>query len=769
MNILLYYSKTNKIIEIKDNIIDELYYNLAVIPTIEQIQKYKNTKKNNAIKLIDEYKNYISSLIYKLPLFDYDTKNIVLINNEDIYQKVVVNYYRFPDNKLLNLLKNTITKLNNIDIKRNWIIKYINKLNKNLNFLNNYNLDILKETYLNVFINTNPNSRELTNCIKPSYLPYQKYQSPYYSKSELISMGLNLGIVDKNLNPWSYSESELNNICDKLYKYEINTKMLIYNQLYILYNNAKSYIQFYSLFGSYYINNYLRNKNSVKDIELENHINNIFQLMKHSPNIDSNYEVYRFIDNDDYISSLKKNEIFIEDSFISTTRDPFYSSKQNVFGFILIKIKLPINISGISLLIESYSNYPHEQEILITPGKLKLIEINSDFKYYHWNKLEESKITKKYIFEYIEPLSYDIDFYTKKYIKNKNIIPEIDFYKINYEGLTTNEKTLNFFNSLLKINLRRTFYSKIGNIKYQFYAYYLIQSKIYSKYFFLQKEDSNNKLLGDEIYLTIQNPENGNIELIIEIRNIISINYYFRYAGLSNNLNHNDLLHFLAGLAKSLVINTIIIHGNYSSYVNIVENIINSTNPDNKEENLFENFSTIQNIDNPDMGILNLYTADINTYCVDLTDYIFQNKKYYFNYDYIDRKIPYHMIDILKNIKFIDIYNKYKNNINNIESIYKIYNKEDKNISLFELYKIIHLNFPYLIHKYQNFIYLSYPKKTIYPWHFYYVFKPYDYLFNNNIIKYIPNNYIDSLETLMKNLEDEVKFIHENKFRSIYL
>ena len=92
-------------------------------------------------------------------------------------------------------------------------------------------------------------------------------------------MGLNLGIVDKNLNPWSYSESELNNICDKLYKYEINTKMLIYNQLYILYNNAKSYIQFYSLFGSYYINNYLRNKNSVKDIELENHINNIFQLM----------------------------------------------------------------------------------------------------------------------------------------------------------------------------------------------------------------------------------------------------------------------------------------------------------------------------------------------------------------------------------------------------------------------------------------------------------------------------------------------------------
>jgi hypothetical protein len=36
--------------------------------------------------------------------------------------------------------------------------------------------------------------------------------------------------------------------------------------------------------------------------------------------------------------------------------------------------------------------------------------------------------------------------YKLKYIKYEDNIQEIDFYKIVYEGLTTNEKTLNFFN-----------------------------------------------------------------------------------------------------------------------------------------------------------------------------------------------------------------------------------------------------------------------------------------------------------------------------------
>ena len=71
--------------------------------------------------------------------------------------------------------------------------------------------------------------------------------------------------------------------------------------------------------------------------------------------------------------------------------------------------------------MESYSNYPNEEEVLLPPSKLKLLEINTDFSYYHWNKLAEKKIVKKYIFEYISPLSYDINYYIKDYIKT---IPE---------------------------------------------------------------------------------------------------------------------------------------------------------------------------------------------------------------------------------------------------------------------------------------------------------------------------------------------------------
>ena len=68
--------------------------------------------------------------------------------------------------------------------------------------------------------------------------------------------------------------------------------------------------------------------------------------------------------------------------------------------------------------------------------------------------------------------------------------------------------------------------------------------------------------------------------------------------------------------------------------------------------NLLEDFKTIQNIDNPDSNILNLYTADINTYCIDMIDYIYDNRKRFFNMNYIERKVPLHMIDKLKKLKF---------------------------------------------------------------------------------------------------------------------
>lgn len=761
MDILLYDTKKEKIIKITDNIVEELYDNLLMVPTIKQLKTYDKIKLDNPEEYIIKLRKYISKLDYKLPLFDYATKNIYLIAYDDIYNKITLEDYRFPNKTIIELLESTLNEINNLKSDSVWIHTYIKKLTKNLNFLSNFNMEILKDTFIEVFINTNPTSKEITSCIKPSYLPYQSYQSPYYNKSELISMALNLNLITTpDKKPWTYSSSELKAICNKLTEYEINTKTLLENQLYILYNNAKSYIQFFSLFGSYYFNNYLRNKNSNKDIVFDNHIQNMLKIIEKSPKLDSNYEVYRFIESDDYLNDIKVGSIHNEDSFISTTRNPFYP-KDNLFGFILIKIILKKNTKGIALLIESYSNYQQEQEILLPPSKLKLISIDNDFKYYHWNKLAEKRIVKKYIFEYIEPLSYDIHFYTNRYNILEQEIPFIDFSKQEYVGRTPQEKTINFFVSIPKINLKRTFKTQIGSTIYDIDAYFLTQNKVYSKFFFLQREDSSNQNLGDEIYLLIQDKTNAQFNLIIEIRNIISVNYYHRFSGLNSIIADDDLIQWISYLAKSLSIQDVIIHGNYSSYVNIVEDIIKK----NSSNDILEEFKIIQNINNPDVNILNLYTADISTFCTDLLEYITNSIKRFNNKSYISRKIPLHMIERLKQIKFKNLY-KLSSNTEYI-ILYKIYKKQQKEISIFDFYKIIHYEYPYLINRLQNLIILTYPKDIQNPWHFYYVLKPFEYLYTNRLISYIPTTNTNNLEELIKNINIDVSFIYENKFRQI--
>lgn len=160
MEIVLFYPKTNKIIETNDtNILDNMYDELAVIPSIEQFKSYKNIndllKKNKAkdiTDLITLYKQYISKLSFKIPLFDYNTKNIYLVEYEDVYQKVTQFNYRFPNKKIIDLLKNTLNDLMGKQISGiEWISKYIKKLNKNIDFLNNFDLSILKQTYYDAF------------------------------------------------------------------------------------------------------------------------------------------------------------------------------------------------------------------------------------------------------------------------------------------------------------------------------------------------------------------------------------------------------------------------------------------------------------------------------------------------------------------------------------------------------------------------------------------------------------------------------------------
>jgi len=165
--------------------------------------------KNYIIKL----KKNLSKLDNNLILFDIRSKNIYLITDENIYSRISIQDYRFPDNALFNLFKKTLQELEiiqeqkkikniDLDISKEKIINltddeiYIEKLKKNINILSCFDLKILKLTYYKLFYKSSYIGKELTTCVKPSYISKYKNNNvltknekinPYYSTSELIN------------------------------------------------------------------------------------------------------------------------------------------------------------------------------------------------------------------------------------------------------------------------------------------------------------------------------------------------------------------------------------------------------------------------------------------------------------------------------------------------------------------------------------------------------------------------------------------------------
>ena len=99
----------------------------------------------------------------------------------------------------------------------------------------------------------------------------------------------------------------------------------------------------------------------------------MLNLFKNAPGFENakgigdTYTVYRFVDDDSYFGNINVGDIYQDPSFTSTTRNPYYYKENYTFGYILIKINLPLKTQGIGLCIESYSNFPNEEEIILTP------------------------------------------------------------------------------------------------------------------------------------------------------------------------------------------------------------------------------------------------------------------------------------------------------------------------------------------------------------------------------------------------------------------
>lgn len=659
-NILL---KIEKTIEIINNVdaVNKLYYNLAKLPTQKEIEDYN--KKHNTNFELSKLKQIISETNTAIPLFDIVSQNIYLIPASHVFEYVKEKHYRIATEKIFNFLKNNHSNTKSTKLKH--IIE------KNINFLENYNFDILFNTYLKViYTNSNQVGKNITDCKRISFLPYLTSidSSPYYTRSEIINMALNLKLIKPDMTV--YDTEKLSNLCLDLTKYDISSKTILEHQLYIEKNNAQHIIYYYTFYGSQYYNKYLRNTSNIQDDMIENNIKKLDLLIKKAPEFSTDVYVYRFVHSDSYLNDLRINSIFKETSFISTSRNPFYKEKEHVFGNILLKIKLPKNKEGIGLCVESYSLFPNEQEIVLAPGKLKLLKIsesnsNDDFTYFHIDINAQKSIHKKYEFEYIESLDEIIINNYKKETTSFDL--PSNFMLISDDPY---EKIIEFYRSIPIVNEMHYFNLN----KHMFQVFYLDKGIAYKNYYYLLKNNPENQEI---IFLVLQDSKTQEINLIIEISNIISVNYLHRFTG-ANTLEDQELINVLSEISKLFKINNIIIHPIFKKYKNNISNLSDILN--NKDEYQEKDI------------LLNL-SADISMYNVDVMNYLsgkHMNKRFV-NIDKIVNKLEVHFLDRLKRLSPELILR-----IEDTDELYRLYKKNKfTNISNMLLY--LHDNYFYLL------------------------------------------------------------------------
>ena len=217
--------------------------------------------------------------------------------------------YRLPDESIVKYIQDTIDEYTKKKKKNKFINDFLETLNKNIKFLNCFDLPTLKKTFYKIYYDNNPQTKDITTCFRPSYLPFFKNINPnikpYFTKTELKMLSLNMKLdIDNNVN------DNDNYICDIVSKNDIDSNTLMLHFIYIKENyGAKNFIQLYTLLGSFYLNSYLRNK-STKDITLEKELNNIWSIIRKAPKFEKEYYMYRFIDNDDFLVNLNIGDIY---------------------------------------------------------------------------------------------------------------------------------------------------------------------------------------------------------------------------------------------------------------------------------------------------------------------------------------------------------------------------------------------------------------------------------------------------------------------------
>jgi len=659
-NILYNINKKNLDFVDPNDIFDNIYFLEYKVPTLSELENIKHNEKFKKYKLdntfIENIKIYISRINYKIPLYDVYTNNIYLINRENLFLRVNLNHYRFPNKNVIQELKNEYDKIKNIktdDILEN---RKVRKYELMFEFFDNFNIDILEDTfYRTIYKHSDELGKNIIFCKRPSFNKYIHNSKPYYSSIEIINMVLNMGITvdikDKNL--------DIDKLCEIVRKNDISYKIIESHQKYIIDNDMMGLIQYYSVQGSYFINQYLRNlvNYNYNNSFLDNIIFPLWKLCMESPAFDKDYIVYRFVSNDYYLDSLNIGDIFYDDGFMSTTRDPFYKSEDYQFGFILIKIKIPKGQKGTGLSVENISHFPQEQEILFAPKtKFKLISRDSDIVYYHTDLNITTNVKTRYEFEWIgiekphiDKKSYtgntnEINFLELSPIVSDNIYYKIDkFIEINADDLNQiyckigNKKFLTTIEKYNSIGAYKNFYAMETNNGFSLYSIY-----------------NNYLLFFIEIGLNNDKPE-------------IHVNYYVKYNTLNKEeiYSQKDFIDFISSIGYYFGIDKVFIYPEYKPCISMKKNKTELT----------------------------------GNYCIDFYNYLKNNEKRFFMKDLniIELKplFDYYDLDLLKELE-----------------IEKLFTKVDD--ELYQLYvKFYKINFPdnkvsdYLVWIIENKCYLT--------------------------------------------------------------
>lgn len=645
MTYVLYDSKTDKKINLKK-------INL----------EHKNKIINNEYYVKNITKDFQKELSYDeeyLPLFDIINNELKFIHKSNIYKSIKQSHYRVLNQDLINFFK-----------KYDYDKKFID-------IVNLFNFDILESIFLRfVFYNSYEIGADISYFKNPAFIKSYDIK-PFLKKSSIVNTALNTSIL--TLKDLPISNDNLEKVYDKIKHILFTDDILLSHMKLIKDKKLNGLINFYTFYGSSFLNNYLRQKHNVsEDNNFISQIDKLNNLIKDVPKLKSQKLVFRFINDDSYLNFNKVGDTYINNSFMSCTRKPNINAENNEFGFILLKINLTDKFKGYFISIEASSVFPHEKEIIIRPGvkfRLKSIDDNVEFYLFENRTKFLRNIKKKYELEIVDITDWKVPNYDL--LK----IPEIDLKNLVLDGSTGEEKVDIFINKYCRINSSCYLILPDGSKKL-FYCNYYNSTELYNKFYYYKTIKG---------FFMFSFDQNQNIDIFIEFGDELIVNYPSKYLSI-NEMKDTKLISSL--LANTFEIEMVRLFPQFKSindFINknnlIYENIkFNKLLYDiiydkTKDSNIFK-FNDIKNYLNDKVNEKNIQFSLVKLFEKNITykDFI---KKIFKNHNYI-KFLNMSFPSNIYNCHYIYNASEYllDNNIINVKSMVSIYSMFNKEINL---------------------------------------------------------------------------------------